>query len=235
MQCRLLWPLVVAASVLSACGSEPRDGGPSGAGPDAMTPIRATAIYTEALKSKETDGCVSALESLSLLASWGRGYEVAQYHLGDCYIEMGKTEAEPARGASLASGLKWLTLAANSNNVNAQGKLVEVYLYGLGVAPDSVEAGKWYLLNQRNSIRREIGAKDVAPDLVKALNQSLSDGEWTEAEARADAFVPTVQELKAPYPDPKKMTPGDLRRRGMIRRRPLESRAISTVVEFSGY
>jgi hypothetical protein len=203
---------LAAALALTACGS--RSAGPPMTEEQRLSPIRATTLYTEALATKEKSGCAEAMKDLSLLASWGRGYEVAQYHLGDCYLELAKIEVEPERAASLAKGFEWLALAANSANVDAQGRLAELYLHGVGTAPDPAEAGKWYLLNQRHSIRREIGAKDVPFVLVQELERDLTTAEWTEARLRADAFVPVVQELKAPYPDPEKMRAGDLRRRG---------------------
>ena len=114
---------------------------------------------------------------------------------------------------ALQEGFSWLLLAANSNNADAQGKVAELYLKGIGTPVDPVEAGKWFLLNQGHSIRREIGAKDVGADVERQLFAALDAEGWRLAETRAGAWQPIMQEDKAPYVVPEAVREGEIRRR----------------------
>ena len=181
-----------------------------------INPGLATVYYTQALQKKQEEGCAEAIPVLSRLAEWGRGYEIVQYHLGVCLLETGEAATDPAeKNTSQAKGMEWLVLAANSSNVDSQGKLAEVYISGFGTATDKIEAGKWFLIYGKHPFHREIGARELAPGVESELNTQLTSQEWAEARLRADEWQSTTQEVKVPTPEREKnmARPGDIRRR----------------------
>ena len=211
---------IAATFLVAACGGGPRNEAirlPEEGQP--INPALATTFYTEALRVKERDGCSAAVSILSRLAEWGRGYEIVQYQLGICLLDMADVATDPMeRQDSKAKGFAWVLLAGNSNNVNAQGKLAELYLNGIGTASDKIEAGKWYLLYDGHSFKREIGAKELAPNVEDGLNTQLSLEDWQQARQRVAAWEPTIQDYTTPTPDQELLKPGSVRRRGSRRR-----------------
>ena len=207
---------IAATLLVGACGAGPGDETmrlPKEGEP--INPALATMFYTAALRVKQRDGCSGAVPVLGRLAEWGRGYEIVQYQLGIYLLELASAATDPMeRQDSTAKGFTWVLLAGNSNNVNAQGKLAELYLNGIGTEADKIEAGKWYLLYDGHAFKREIGAKELAPDVEDKLNRQLTLEDWQEARQRVAAWEPTIQDYTTPAPDQEFLKPGTIRRRG---------------------
>lgn len=207
---------IAATLLVGACGSGPRNEAmrlPKEDEP--INPALSTAFYTEALRVKQRDGCSEAVPMLNRLAKWGRGYEIVQYQLGICLLDIADAATDPMeRQDAKAKGFAWVLLAGNSNNVNAQGKLAELYLNGIGAEADKIEAGKWYLLYNGHGFKRELGAKELAPDVEDKLNTQLTSEDWQAARQRVAAWQPTIQDYTMPAPDQELLKPGTIRRRG---------------------
>jgi hypothetical protein len=135
--------------------------------------------------------CDVAIPIYRALANQGTGYELAQFNLGRCLLEVAKAAPDSAT----ADGLKreaadWTLKAANDGLPNAQNGLAVLYLDGEGVTADPVEAGKWSLLYHGNAARRMYGLPDVAPALQARLDSVLNEKSWAIAQARAAAWSP---------------------------------------------
>jgi hypothetical protein len=160
--------------------------------------------YQRAMEYKEKSECPRAIPLLEPLAKRGHGFEVAQFQLGQCYIETARTAASPADAErARADGAQWILKAANSQNPSAQQEAIRLYADGVGVATDPAEAGKWLLVLQRNPMRRLYGPAVIDPDLEQALNKRLTPEQWSVARSRADHWQPVEQPTVLPPPDPK--------------------------------
>jgi hypothetical protein len=73
-------------------------------------------------------------------------------------------------------------------------------LQGGWVKIEPAEAGKWYLLWKRNPSRTQLGVSDLDPNLQQKLKKMLSDADWAEANARANAWRKTVEPGEGPAP-----------------------------------
>jgi hypothetical protein len=138
--------------------------------------------------------CDVAVPIYRALVSQGTGYELAEYNLGRCLLEQAKNTPDATAAAALRhEAADWTIKAANSNLPNAQNGLVAMYLDGVGVAADPVEAGKWSLLYHGNATRRMYGLPDVDPALQARLDSVLTDKSWAVAQARANAWSPVME------------------------------------------
>ncbi|MBV8537449.1 MAG: sel1 repeat family protein [Alphaproteobacteria bacterium] len=160
--------------------------------------------YQKAIEYKEKSDCPRAIPLLEPLANRGHGFEVAQFQLGQCYIETARSAASPADAErARADGASWILKAANSQNPAAQQEAIRLYEEGIGVASDAAEAGKWFLVLQRNPMRRLYGPAVIEPDLEQRLNKRLTPQQWSDARARADHWQPVEQPTVLPPPEPK--------------------------------
>jgi TPR repeat protein len=115
--------------------------------------------------------------------------DIAQFNLGQCLLDLGKTEPNAQRAASLKhEGVGWVLRMANRGLPNAQSSLIAVYLDGAGVPPDPVEAAKWALIYHGNGTRMAIGMPDIPHDLAVRLDKALTAKTWDEAQSRANAW-----------------------------------------------
>ena len=91
------------------------------------------------------------------------GFEIAQFHLGLCLLDVSKSEPDAQRAAALKQeAADTIIKAANGGLANAQIQLVRLYLDGVGVAADPVEAGKWALIYHANGSRFVISLPDIS-------------------------------------------------------------------------
>lgn len=128
------------------------------------------------------------------IASRGAGFEIARYNLGLCQLDVAKAETDPQRAGNLArEGAANIRKAAEGSLPGAQLKLVSLYLDGVGVAPDAVEAGMWSLIYRSNGTRVVLGLPNVSPELQARLDAVLTAATWAQAQSRADAWMPTAQ------------------------------------------
>lgn len=78
-----------------------------------------------------------------LLLAARQNYDTAELDLGTWLVE--------GRGGTvdLEGGFRWLKQAAEGGNVAAENRLAKLYMNGIGVKADKVEAGAWYVLARR--------------------------------------------------------------------------------------
>src|SRR5271156_6342949 len=117
--------------------------------------------YEQAMRLKEQGNCVKAIELLEPQAKLGRGYEVAQLNLGQCYVAVAesKQDVEEKRKIRL-QGVQWIIKAADAGLAGAQAELVRLTLQGGWIKIEPAEAGKWYLLWKRNPRRSQLGVTE---------------------------------------------------------------------------
>ncbi|HEY2884196.1 MAG TPA: hypothetical protein VGJ08_03185 [Rhizomicrobium sp.] len=126
------------------------------------------------------------------------GFEIAQFHLGLCLLDVGKAEPDAQRAAALKQeAVDTILKAANGGLANAQIQLVSIYLDGVGVAADPVEAGKWALIYHANGSRFVIHLPDISPELQARLDNVLNGTSWAEAQSRANSWSPTTRDWDA--------------------------------------
>jgi hypothetical protein len=141
--------------------------------------------------------CDRAIPIFRRLAARG-GFEIAEFNLGLCLIDISRTEPDAQRSASLkAEGASNILAAANSGLANAQIKLVSLYLDGTGVASDPLEAGKWALIYHSNGSRFVISLPDISPELQARLDKVLTPTNWAEAQSRANSWTPVAKDWDA--------------------------------------
>lgn len=135
--------------------------------------------------------CDRAVPILRRFAERGAGYEIAQFNLGLCLLELAGAEADPAQAKSMREeGAQWTLRSANAGFAKAQAKAVVLYLDAVGVAADPVEAEKWALLYHSNVMRFTIGLRDISDDLRKRIDTQLTDATRAQAEALARDWTP---------------------------------------------
>ncbi len=138
--------------------------------------------------------CDKAVPILRLYATRGDGYEISQFNLGMCLLDLAAAQHDAAQAAAgRKEGADWIVQAANAGFAKAEARAVLLYLEGTGVAADPVEAEKWSLLYHRNSTRIAIGLRDIAPQVSDRLDAELTDATRTQAEQRADNWTQTPQ------------------------------------------
>lgn len=207
---------LLALSLIACAGPGPRRGAPPGPGVNAEGeespgPGSGREFLQQALALKESEGCDWALPLLRRLAAYGGGYEVAQFHLGDCLVkkaqkaETGSEEWDVLAAEAMATLLK----AATSGDANAQGALADIYFSGELVRKDNVEAAKWLLLYRDNPIRRSLGARSLPDGLEREMHTALSEEEWETARSLADRFVVVRQEIADPELERPDRAPGE--------------------------
>lgn len=132
-------------------------------------------------------------EAIPILRRLSDSDDIADYNLGLCLIDVGKTAHDEAQQSE---GAQWILKAANDGLPNAQSSLVSVYLDGSGVAKDAVEAGKWSLLYQENGTRMAIGMPDIPAAVQSRLDGALNERSWAEAQDRASSWTPTSRRAR---------------------------------------
>jgi len=179
----ILFGIGAAGLALSACAGPRGRGGPRGGGLMAVSPNS----FARGIELKQQDQFRDALPFFAQVAGLGSGYEVAQYHLGDCILLMGDDEVDQlAASQKHREGAFWVSLAAQSGDVNAQALYAKLLFAGKGVVPDRVEAAKFANLADGNS-RAEFmhGERRTELDIVRA---GLTPDEVDEGRHRAASF-----------------------------------------------
>ncbi len=124
------------------------------------------------------------------------GYPITKYNLGLCLLDLAAANGDATKAAQQRhEGAEWILRAANAGFNLAQAKAVALYLDGVGVAADPVEADKWALIYHDNGTRLALGLPDIASDLRDRLDSTLTDAQRAQAQAQADAWVRPVQPL----------------------------------------
>jgi hypothetical protein len=142
--------------------------------------------------------CDQAIPIFRALAGRGAGFEIARYNLGLCLFDVAKAEPDAQRAAGLVrEGAANIRKAADGAFPGAQLKLVSLYLDGVGVAQDPVEAGMWSLIYRANGTRVVLGLPNISPELQARLDAVLTAKAWAQAQSRADAWMPAAQSSNA--------------------------------------
>jgi hypothetical protein len=140
--------------------------------------------------------CDQALPIFRRLAARGPGYEIAQYNLGLCLLDVSKADPDAQHAASVrAEAAENIIKAANGGLPKAQSSLVVMYLDGNGVERDPVQAGMWALIYHANGARMAIGLPNIPDSLQARLDTVLTAETWRQAQSRADAWNPIKPNL----------------------------------------
>lgn len=125
-------------------------------------------VYAHGAGGKKRDE-VAARRWLVLAAR--QNFDTAQLDLGTWLVE--------GRGGprNLKDGFGWMKRAADGGNVAAQNRLAKLYMGGIGVEPDSIEAAAWYFVARRRGLR------DVE---MEGFLDGLEDDELKKALERAN-------------------------------------------------
>jgi hypothetical protein len=146
---------------------------------------------TVAEELRKKGECEKAIPILRDLANSADGYEISQYNLGLCLLDL--AAADPVHPpAERKEGADYILMAANSGFGKAQAAAVGLYLDGNGVEPDPVEAEKWALVYHDNGMRIALGLPDLPPDVASRLNAALTPPKRAEAKARAFSWTPST-------------------------------------------
>ena len=168
--------------------------GPRGRGPGASS--ISPEGSARGIELKQAGQFQDAIPYFAQVAGLGAGYEVAQYHLGDCLVRLGDAESEPeSAGQKHREGVVWIRLAAESGYVNAQARLAELLHQGRGVTADNSDAAMYLLLAERNV--RSIFMHDARQDELGKLRAALSEEELGEGARRAAMFVKLEQSQRS--------------------------------------
>ena len=185
--------LIVA---LSACASQGgRRGGPPGGGEGrgSASVNQPERLLSHARDEQAKKGCAPAVPAYRVAASFGDGYEVAQYELGACLLEVEATSDVEA--SLLAQEAQfWLNRAAWAGNARAQNKLATI-LSGAnhtsaGLTPAPAEAIKWALVYEQNSARKLYNMKPVSMPVMEHLRATLDQSAFDDAQNFATTFRP---------------------------------------------
>jgi TPR repeat protein len=122
------------------------------------------------------------------------GNSIAQFNLGMCLLDLANRahDADPM-SAERKEAAKWIVQAANANAAKAQAEAVVLYLDGIGIAPDPVEAAKWSILYRRNGVVLAVGMGDLTQSIRDKLDAVLTDKARSQAESRADDWTDAFQ------------------------------------------
>ena len=152
-------------------------------------------LYSHAMALKRSGDCEAAERPLARLAAQGGGFEIAQFHLGDCLIHRSTEASGPGHELLVNQGLHWLELAANSGEPKAQARLVETYAANNGAV---VQAATWYLVFQDNPKRTFLEIVEIDPQAKETLFRLATEEDWKMAQVNADAWSKVIQEVKVP-------------------------------------
>lgn len=168
-------------------GADGEDGGRQRGGPNP---------YYQARALIEAGQCGEAIPILYCIAPRDQGYEVVQYDLARCLVEVAQADPdEESRRMTHASALYWARRAASRGHADSQGWLAYQYIAGRIIHRNPVEAGKWYRVFEDNPVRRNLGFGNAPEGTDKLLDTNLSSQEWQEAERLASSWQ---RELDSP-------------------------------------
>jgi hypothetical protein len=138
--------------------------------------------------------CDQALPLLRKYATRDDANPPAQFNLGMCLLDVAnKSHDTDPMSANRKEGAKWIVKAANGNVAKAQAEAVVLYLDGIGVAADPVEAAKWSILYRRNGVVLAVGMGDLTQSIRDKLDAVLTDSSRGQAESRADDWTEAYQ------------------------------------------
>lgn len=172
-------------------------GGIGAHGPGTLPPQPSTGSHDpegEAEELRLAGRCDRAVPILRGLVESPRNYPISKYNLGLCLLDLAAADHDAAQAArQRQEGAVWIVRAADGGFGNAEAKAVTLYLDGVGVAADPVEAEKWALIYHGNGTRFALGLPDIDPAVRDRLDATLDDNQLAEAQARADSWAANRQ------------------------------------------
>ncbi|WP_375204567.1 hypothetical protein [Hyphococcus sp.] len=186
--------IAITAILITAC-APPKRGGP-GAEFGARRAVginRPSSLLAAAREQQATQSCAKAAPAYRMVASYGEGYEIAQYELGACLLEMtGANDAETALFRQ--EGVFWLSRAAWAGDPRAQGKLAEALSGAPGfaashIAPDPEAALMWSIIYMSNGARDTYALRPVPSPVSDHLKNVISEAASESANAKAERFA----------------------------------------------
>lgn len=124
-------------------------------------------------------------------------YEEVQFHLATCLFSLAKAQHDAQQAQALnAEAAEWIVRAADQNIEKAQAIAVRLYLDGIGVAADPVEAAKWAYIFHDNGTRLALGEPDLDSALRDRLEAALTGEKRKQAHARADSWTPSGEQAE---------------------------------------
>lgn len=192
--------IIVTVAACAAAGKNRPPGGQA-RGPGDVDQPQLLLAHARDVQAKK--GCKTAIPAYRVIASFGEGYDIAQYELGACLLTVeSASDVEASLFAKEAAF--WLTRAAWAGNARAQFKLATA-LSGASAAgeetlnPAPADALKWALVYEKNSARALYNMKPVSPPVMDHLNAALNSETLAAAHAFADSFTPiTMAAFNAP-------------------------------------
>jgi len=159
-------------------------------------------LLSAARKIRSDKGCAAALPTFRVIASFGKGHEVAQSELGACLLEVAEGEGEES-ALFRDEGLLWLRRAAWGGEARAQWTLANILSgapgareAGVGAAPK--EALGWALVYENNAAHKLYGLDPVDPNVVAHLHGALTPEASADAETFAAEFTPIAMATFTP-------------------------------------
>lgn len=187
---------LIVLTGLNACTSGgDRRHGMRGSGGGAMT---SGELYSRAMSLKASGRCEAAERPLMHLAKQGGGFEIAQFHLGECMLIRTAQRRGPERELLIKQGLYWLELSANSGEPKAQALLVETLVDEASSTLDIQAAATWYLIFQDNSKRTFLEIVEIDARSTETLFRLATEEDWKHARVKARAWSRILQEVKVP-------------------------------------
>ena len=174
---------------------------PERGGSEIDEPVRAPSLPLDPEQRAEdlrlSGKCEQAVPIYRRMVARG-GFEIAEFHLGLCLLDISKSESDTKRAAALKQeAAQTIIKAANGGLANAQIQLVTFYLDGTGVPVDPIEAAKWALIYHSNGSRFVISLPDISPTLQARLDGVVNATGWAEAQSRANSWSPISKDWDA--------------------------------------
>ncbi|MDA5193104.1 tetratricopeptide repeat protein [Govanella unica] len=188
--------ILLSAVLLSACAG--RDDRPR---LDNVSLMNGPKLFSTASDFKERKQYREAAQGFSLMAGWGRGWEVAQYQLGVCLLAIADNPAANDSPKDLRrEAFVWIKLAADSGNKSAQSRLALMLRDGIGISPDLQEAARYAILAEQGSGDIPLVRSAAEAEVSANLQQRLKPADWDEAKRLARNFSPIIQSARQPTP-----------------------------------
>lgn len=189
--------LLMAAALLAGCSGRDADRPRIGS----VSMMNGPALFARASDFKERKQYHEAAQAFSLVAAWGRGWEVAQYQLGTCLLAIADQPSGLDNPADLRrEAFIWIKLAADSGNKAAQSRLALMLRDGIGATPDPLAAATYAILSEQGSGDIPLVRSAAEAAVGESLQQRLAPADWAEAKRRARSFSPIVQSARQPTP-----------------------------------
>ncbi|MEM8772028.1 MAG: hypothetical protein AAGD92_10305 [Pseudomonadota bacterium] len=179
----------LAFTLIAACASPQKRGPGFGAAPVSLAG-QAERILSDARSKRAENSCEAAAPSFRVVASFGKGYDVAQYELGECLLEI--DDPNPIQSALHQEEARlWLRRAAWAGNARAQLALADHLSATANNAvanANLIEAYGWALIYQDNAAHALYGLPSLSAEAKERFATALDETMKQSAHAFAADF-----------------------------------------------